>query len=189
MPNLPISQLPELTAITSNAEFAVAQGGVTYRVKAGYASSGNIHGAYHSEVTQLIGVANTEYPMSAETLDYSNGVTLIDNSKLQVVSGGTFNVQFSSVFKKIQGGSIEYVSVWLKINGQNVPWSNTDVTMANNNELIVASWNFLVELNGGDFVQLFWSSTTTQMDMVAIAPQSTPTRPGTPSVILTITQI
>jgi len=33
MPNLPISQLPELTAVTANAEFAVAQGGVTYRVK------------------------------------------------------------------------------------------------------------------------------------------------------------
>lgn len=33
MPNLPISQLPELTAMTANAEFAVAQGGVTYRIK------------------------------------------------------------------------------------------------------------------------------------------------------------
>lgn len=33
MPNLPISQLPELTAVTSNAEFAVAQGGITYKVK------------------------------------------------------------------------------------------------------------------------------------------------------------
>lgn len=33
MPNLPISQLPELTAITQNAEFAVAQSGTTYRVK------------------------------------------------------------------------------------------------------------------------------------------------------------
>lgn len=33
MPNLPISQLPELTGITSNAEFAVAQGGVTYKIK------------------------------------------------------------------------------------------------------------------------------------------------------------
>ena len=33
MPNLPISQLPELTALTENAEFAVAQGGTTYKVK------------------------------------------------------------------------------------------------------------------------------------------------------------
>ncbi len=33
MPNLPISQLPEITAITQNAEFAVAQSGTTYRIK------------------------------------------------------------------------------------------------------------------------------------------------------------
>lgn len=33
MSDLPISQLPELTAITANAEFAVAQAGTTYRVK------------------------------------------------------------------------------------------------------------------------------------------------------------
>ena len=35
MPNLPISQLPELlsSAVTSNTEFAVAEGGTTYRVK------------------------------------------------------------------------------------------------------------------------------------------------------------
>jgi len=36
MPNLPISQLPEITATTSNAEYAVAQDGVTYRIKRGY---------------------------------------------------------------------------------------------------------------------------------------------------------
>ena len=33
MPDLPISSLPELTAITQNAEFVVAQGGTTYKVK------------------------------------------------------------------------------------------------------------------------------------------------------------
>lgn len=37
MPNLPISQLPELlsSGITSNTEFAVAEGGTTYKVKQG----------------------------------------------------------------------------------------------------------------------------------------------------------
>ena len=33
MPDLPISLLPELTAITQNAEFTVSQDGTTYRVK------------------------------------------------------------------------------------------------------------------------------------------------------------
>lgn len=189
MPNLPISQLPELTAITSNAEYAVSQGGVTYRIKAGFASSGNLHGAFHSEVLQSADTADVVIVMSAETVDSSEGVTIVDNSKFYVASGGTYNLQFSSVFRKIQGGSIEYVSVWPRINGNNIPWSNTDVSMANNNELIVAAWNFVIELNGGDYVELVWSTTTIQMEMVAIPPQSNPTRPGTPSVIITLTQI
>jgi len=189
MPNLPISQLPELTAITSNAEFAVAQDGVTYKVRAGLSSSGNLHGSFHSEVTQSINSANTPYAMSAITVDYAEGITIVDGSKVTVSSGGTYNFQFSSVFNKTQGGSIEYISVWLKLNGDNVPWSNTDVTMANNNELIVAAWNFVLEMNSGDHVELFWSSTSTQMEMVAIQPKSNPTRPGTPSVIITLTQI
>jgi len=33
MPNLPISSLPELTAITQNAEFVVEQAGTTYKIK------------------------------------------------------------------------------------------------------------------------------------------------------------
>lgn len=33
MPNLPISSLPELTAITSNAEFVVEYSGTTYKIK------------------------------------------------------------------------------------------------------------------------------------------------------------
>lgn len=98
MPNLPISQLPELTAITSNAEFAVAQGGTTYRIKAGFSSSGNIHGAFHSEVNQYVVSANTVIVMSAETIDFVAGISLVDNSKFTVSSGGTYNLQFSSVF-------------------------------------------------------------------------------------------
>jgi hypothetical protein len=31
MANLPISQLPEITGLTANAEFVVSQGGTTYR--------------------------------------------------------------------------------------------------------------------------------------------------------------
>jgi hypothetical protein len=35
MANLPISQLPEITGLTANAEFAVSQGGTTYKIKNG----------------------------------------------------------------------------------------------------------------------------------------------------------
>jgi len=189
MPNLPISLLPELTAITSNAEFAVAQGGTTYKVKAGFASSGNLHGSFHSEINQSATSITSAYSLSAETTDFSSGVSVVDGCKFTVSSGGTFNFQFSAVFQKTQGGSIEFVSIWLALNGTNVPWSNTDVSMANNNEYVIAAWNFVEELNPGDFLELKWRTSTLNMICSFIGEQSNPTRPATPSVIVTLTQI
>ena len=78
MPNLPISQLPELTAITSNAEFAVAQAGTTYRVKAGYASSGNLFISAYQSTTQSGFTTTAAYSVSASTVAYSNGISLVD---------------------------------------------------------------------------------------------------------------
>lgn len=190
MPNLPISELPELTAITSNAEFVVAQDGVTYKVKAGAQSTGNLYGEFHSQLTQYVLTADTAIIISAETVNVlNNGVTVVDNSKFTVSSGGTYNIQISAVFKKLQGGSIEFVSVWFRKNGNNIPWSNTDVSMANNNELVVLACNILETLNNNEYIEIVWSSTTDSMDMVAIPEQINPTRPGTPSIIVTLTQI
>lgn len=189
MPNLPISQLPSLSSITSNAEFAVAQDGITYKVKAGNLSTGNLYGEFISQVTQDITVEDTEYVISAETTTISNGISVVDNSKFTVASGGTYNIQVSAVFNKLQGGTIEYVSLWFKKNGENIPWCNTDTSMANNNEYVVLALNVLENMNPGDYIEVMWSSTTDVMEMLAIPPQSNPNRPGTPSIIVTLTQI
>lgn len=189
MPNLPISQLPELTAITSNAEFAVAQAGTTYKIKAGLASSGNLHGSFHSEINQSATSTTTAYSLSAETTDFSSGVSVVDGTKFTVSSGGTFNLQFSAVFQKTQGGSIEYVSIWLAKNGSNIPWTNTDVSMANNNEYVIAAWNFIEEMDAGDYLELKWRTSTLSMVCSFIGEQSNPSRPATPSLIVTVTQI
>lgn len=189
MADLPISQLPEITAITKDSEFVVAHSGVTYKIKTPNIASGNLHGAFHSEVTQLITSANTAYSMSAASVDFAVGISVVDGSKFTVSSKGTYNFQFSSVFQKLQGGTIEFVSIWLEQSGTPVPWSNTEMSMANNNELIVAAWNFVVEMEAGEYLELKWSSTTTQMEMLSIPTQINPTRPGTPSIIVTLTQI
>lgn len=189
MADLPISQLPEITAATTVSEFVVVESGVTYKIKTPNIAKGNLHGAFHSEVSQFITSANTPFSMSASSVDFAVGVTVVDGCKFTVASTGTYNFQFSAVFKKVQGGNIEFVSVWLEQNGNPVPWSNTDMSMANNNELIVAAWNFVIEMNANDFVELKWSSTTTAMQMVGLSPQSNPSRPGTPSLIVTLTQI
>jgi hypothetical protein len=189
MPNLPISQLPEITATTSNAEYAVAQDGVTYRIKRGYMASGKLFGSFYQEGTQSGWTQDTIYALSASSTADNAGITVVDNTKFTVSSGGTFNLQFSAQLQKVQGGTSEVITIWLRVNGVDVPWSSTNLTFANNNILTVAAWNFVVPLNAGDNMELMFSTTDTHIIIFGQPPLSTPTRPGIPSLIVTVVQI
>lgn len=189
MPNLPISQLPELTAITSSAEFAVAQDGVTYKVKAGNTSSGNLYGSFFSSVDQNI-VANTPKAMSADTQDLSNGITVVDGSKFTVVSGGTYNIQFSAQVKQFSNSAL--MSIWFRKNGVDIDDSATQMDLQNNTSYVFAL-NFLVELNSNEYVEIWWASNSdnTTIEHFAAAPNVDVnyTRPAIPSLIVTLTQV
>ena len=189
MPNLPISQLPELTAMTSNAEFAVSQDGVTYSIKRGYMASGKLFLSAYQSTTQSGFTINTAYSVSASTVADSNGINVVNGSRFQVTSGGTYNLQFSLQLNKLQGGSAENIDIWLSKNGTNVDWSNTNITLANNNTLQVAAWNFVIPLNANDYLELKISVTSAQVVIFAEPAQTSPTRPGIPSSIITMTQV
>ena len=189
MPNLPISQLPELTAITQNAEFAVAQSGTTYRVKAGNISSGIAYGSFLSSVAQSALTTTDAYSISADTTTLSNGVTVVDGSKFTVVSAGTYNLQFSVQIESTKGGSPETVDIWLSKNGTNVDYSNTQLSLNSNNGKTFAAWNFVESLDAGGYFELKWSASDNAIQLVTLGTQTNPTRPAVPSVIVTVTQI
>jgi phage FluMu gp28-like protein len=77
----------------------------------------------------------------------------------------------------------------LRVNGVDVPWSSTNLTFANNNILTVAAWNFVIPLNAEDYMELMFSTTDTEIIIFGQPPLSTPTRPGIPSLIVTVVQI
>ena len=189
MPNLPISQLPEITATTSNAEYVVAQDGVTYKIKRGYMASGKLFGSFYQEDSQSGFTPNTIYALSASSTADNTGITVVDNTKFTVSSGGTFNLQFSAQLQKLQGGTTESITIWLRINGVDVPWSATDITFANNNELNVAAWNFVSQLNAGDYMELMFSTTDIHIIVYGQPAVTGPVRPGLPSLIVTVVQI
>lgn len=189
MPNLPISQLPEITATTSDAEYVVAQDGVTYKIRRGYMASGKLFLSAYQEQSQSGFTPNTIYALSASSVADNVGITVVDNTKFTVASGGTFNLQFSAQLVKTQGGTSESVTIWLRVNGNDVPWTSTDVTLANNNSLTVAAWNFVTPLNGGDYMELMFSTTDVHIILFGQPPVTGPVRPGIPSLIVTVVQI
>jgi hypothetical protein len=77
------------------------------------------------------------------------------------------------------------------MTGSNIANSNTDFTVEKiaGGGFEVAALNFLTQIASGSYVELKYSKTTAQGQLQAKGTQSTPTRPATPSVILTVTQV
>ena len=105
------------------------------------------------------------------------------------LSGGTYNFQFSLQLVKTHGGSSEDIFLWFRINNNDVPWSNTKITLANNSIYTVAAWNFVTTLNTNDYIELICSVTDSNIILVSDPANASPTRPGIPSVIISLTKI
>jgi hypothetical protein len=143
-------------------------------------------GAFYDTTTQIL-AANTSASMTFNSITVSDGISVTSNSRLTVTKTGTYNIQFSSQFIPAGPGSSIYV--WLRKNGTNVAYSNTELQLQNSNDAAVAAWNFVETLTVGQYVELIWYPTGGTVNMTAETPTPGNGGVGIPSVIVTITQI
>jgi hypothetical protein len=147
------------------------------------------YGQFSSTQTQS-GSANTAYSMTFDTTDFSQGVSLVSGSRITIANTGLYNIQFSSQLHTTVNQAVDF-SIWFAMTGSNIANSNTDYTVEkiSGGGYAVAALNFLTQIQSGSYVELKYSKTTLEGQLQAKGTQSTPTRPATPSVILTVTQI
>jgi len=153
-------------------------------------------GSFYDTTTQS-GSANTAYPFKLNTTSsYNTGVRVINDGSnlpniLKFDNAGIYNLQFSAQLYNTANTNIEF-SIWYRVNNQNVPDTNTFIELVKASGTTgrsVASWNFIVNLNANDEVQLLWSCDAATGQILALPTQVTPTRPATPSIIVSIDQI
>lgn len=146
------------------------------------------YGAFESTVTQTV-TANTATVMTLNQTDFTNDVSVVSSSKITVVNSGIYNLQWSGQFENTDT-QLDDVNVWLRVNGSDLAGSNGLVSVPNKhggvNGHTIVSWNYLVQLNTGDYVELWWSSTSAQVTLQAYAAGTSPTRPTTASLIVTM---
>jgi hypothetical protein len=189
MSSLPISQLPEVTAVTTNSEFVVVENGITSRVKTPNINSGTVYGSFYSELDQTItGTTSEAYNMLTESSAYSQGITAVDDSKFTTDTSGLFNVIFSAQFNRSSGTESSLITIWLRKNGIDEFYSAGQITagVAEATAKQLPSWNFMIYLEAGEYVELMWKSTNPNTYIHAIPPQVSPDVPGVPSVAITI---
>lgn len=143
------------------------------------------YGSFYDTATQNAAVINTAYPITINSTDISEGVYIgTPTSRVYVDRVGTYNFQFSAQLLKSGGGSGN-VYIWYRVNGADIANSATIVTLAGSSSAVVAAWNFVVEMNAGDYFELVWSTNNTNCEIHATG-ASSPV-PAVPSVILTVT--
>jgi hypothetical protein len=95
-----------------------------------------------------------------------------------------YNVQFSAQLDKTSGG-VALVWFWLRKNGTDVPDSTGQIRIQGNNAETLAAWNYLIQLNAGDYIELMWEVDDTSV--IILAEVASAIHPAIPSVILTLT--
>ena len=164
-----------------------AQGPQGFTGATGLGGTIGLYGSFFDTTTQTNPTASLANAMRFNTTDFSNGVSIVNNSRITIDSVGVYNIQFSAQLDKTDSGS-DQIDIWLRKNGVNVDNSNTTAELAGNNVEEVAAWNWLVNSNSGDYYEIMWSSADTDIRLLARGTQSTPLRPAIPSVILTVSQ-
>jgi len=156
----------------------------------GARGSANIAHSTGAVVTKIQSpVANTAVPMYMNTTDFSNNVTIVDQYKLTAAKSGLYNLQWSGQFNNTDTSEHDG-SVWLRIDGVDVPGSTGYIAVVSSHGGIdghgIIGWNYFIQLNAGQNVQIWWSTTNQKLTLECYGPSTGPVRPATASVVATL---
>ena len=148
------------------------------------------YGAFQDSTDQVAANTTTAYAITFDTTDFSNGVTLSNSSRLNVITAGLYNCQFSIQFKNTTNDTQD-VDVWFRKNGTNIDKSNSRFGLAPRKSVgdpyhIIGAMNFFVDMAENDYIEIMWRPTSTGVSIEHYVASSTPTRPSVPSVIVTM---
>lgn len=155
--------------------------------------AGRRYGSFYTTTTFTPAAINTAYEITfnntytrADGSDLTYGVYIgTPTSRIYVDNTSTYNFQFSAQIHNTAGGT-KRVYIWPRVNGVNVDDSATEVTLTGgSNDAIVAAWNFVLNLQTGDYFELVYSTSNLNVSIPYVA-ASSPV-PAIPSVILTVT--
>lgn len=142
------------------------------------------YGTFYDTTIQTAAATNTAYAITYNITDLSKGVYLgSPSSRIYVDRSGAYNFQFSLQLESTNA-TAKNVYIWARINGVDVPDSATKITLQGASGAYVAAWNFVLRLNTGDYFELMWATSNTNVQIHADT--ATAFCPAIPSVIMTV---
>jgi hypothetical protein len=150
-------------------------------------------GNFISTTTQQVLGANIATPITVNDLDSSEGISIMGgagtSSRIQINDAGVYSIQFSAQLNLVTGSTPQVCSIWLKKNGTDIAGSTGLITVTGHNEYTVASWNNIETFTAGQYFEYYFSSPDLHMSIEALSGLTTPTRPDSPSMAITVIKV
>jgi len=150
------------------------------------------YGAFQDTTDQTIASTTTAYVVNIGTVDEANGVTIVSGTRITYANAGTYALTYSIQLESANN-SIHDAGIWVRKNGTDLADTNSQFSVPNKhgstNGHLIAVCNYVFTLAAGDYLELAWSATSTDVSIQTYPAQTSPTRPLTPGVIVTTTQL
>jgi len=148
------------------------------------------YGAFQDSTDQTAANTTTAYAVTFNTTDFSNGVTVASGSRITVADAGIWNCQFSIQMKNTTNDTQD-AEIWFRKNGTNIDNSNSRFNLSPRKSSgdpshIIAALNFFVSMNSTDYIEIMWRVSDVGVSIEHYAAGTSPTRPATPSAIVTM---
>jgi hypothetical protein len=145
------------------------------------------YGEFTKTTDQSPASTNTEYLLTFDNTEISNGVTIgTPTSRIVVPESGLY--QFDATVQLTSGSSsAKNIWVWLKKNGTAIPNSSRIVTSDLNNGYIPIAISETISLAANEYVEMAFASDSTNVTVDNVA--ATAFAPAAPAIVLNVTQV
>lgn len=151
------------------------------------------YGAFYSTQTQQVYGANTITPITLNNTYEAANVQIYGgagtSSRIQINSTGVFNIQFSAQINLASGTQPKEGDFWFRIDGSDVPFSNTKMSVIGKDFHSLIALNFVSTFAKGQYFEIMMNSADSNFLIEGIGATTGPVRPATPSMIISVTKV
>lgn len=141
------------------------------------------YGLFFNTVDQTFANPNQAYPIAYNQTYLHNGVELKNATEIHVTVGGIYNFQYSGQLSS-SNSNAKTAFLWIKRNDIDIGFSTHAYTITGSGTKFEISWNFNIDMQAGDFLELEMAVTEATAFLDAVDPTSP--HPGIPSSVMAV---
>lgn len=144
------------------------------------------NGLFWDNGDQTLTTVNVAQPVRFNQTYLDNGMFIngATTSEVTVTYSGVYNFQFNAMLRSTNASS-KIAYIWIRRSGTDIGYSAREYLISGSGGILEINWNFNIDMQAGQYIQIMWAGDDTNMTLDAIAPTSP--HPGVPSAVIAVT--